>query len=280
MKRKLYNAGSVVLEKIEHHETFFKEVPAKEDVTITTTVPFMYPASLKESQVHAEFKSLIDQRIPYHRKYMIYSALCVPFTSLFIIVPLVPNIPLFYNVYRLWSHWKAYNGAKHLGFLIKNNSIAYCPSEVLDLGLQHDPAFAVYFTGSQHLSKKRRTPHKKMEQDPNSPIIAESSGELSQDKDTLKEEARGSGDGKHAPQPTVMSSKKDDPMSVTDHIEHEGFITDAEIEKISWAFEEAPHLKRELKRARHQEATKYMKGEFTGDRPRNEGPPKPMDKEA
>jgi hypothetical protein len=38
MKRKLYSAGSTMLEKIEHRETFFKEVPAKEDVTITTMV--------------------------------------------------------------------------------------------------------------------------------------------------------------------------------------------------------------------------------------------------
>lgn len=66
----------------------------------------MYPSSLKEAQVHAEFKTLVDQRIPYHRKHMIYSAMWVPVTSLFTIVPLVPNIPLFYNAYRLWSHWK------------------------------------------------------------------------------------------------------------------------------------------------------------------------------
>lgn len=38
MKRKLYSAGTTMLEKIEHRETFFKEVPAKEDVTITTMV--------------------------------------------------------------------------------------------------------------------------------------------------------------------------------------------------------------------------------------------------
>jgi len=61
---------------------------------------------MKEAQVSAEFRTLLDHRIPYHRKYMIYSALCVPVTSLFTIVPVVPNIPFFYNAYRLWSHWK------------------------------------------------------------------------------------------------------------------------------------------------------------------------------
>ncbi|KAG0372339.1 hypothetical protein BGX24_000383 [Mortierella sp. AD032] len=271
MKMKLYGAGTTMLEKIEHRETFFKEVPAKEDITITTTVPFMYPSSLKEAQVHTEFKTLLDQRIPYHRKYMIYSAMWVPVTSLFTIVPLVPNIPLFYNAYRLWSHWKAYNGAKHLDFLIKNGSITFHPSEVLDLGLQHDPTFAVYFTGSYQLSKKRRAFKKPIEQNPSSPVIAESSGELSQDMEALKDEkiatlldavaetTTASGKGAKAPRPSTILPKKHDPLSVTDHVAYEGFITDAELEKISWAFEEAPNLKRELKRARYQEAAKYVK---------------------
>ncbi|KAF9123320.1 hypothetical protein BGW39_009105 [Mortierella sp. 14UC] len=271
MKRKLYSAGTTMLEKIEHRETFFKEVPAKEDVTITTMVPFMYPSSLKEAQVRTEFKALVNQRIPYHRKYMIYSAAWMPVTSLFTIVPLVPNIPFFYNAYRLWSHWKAYNGAKHLDFLIKNGSIAFHSSEVLDLGLQHDPSFAVYFTGSYQLSKTRRALKRPIEKDSNSPIIAESSGELSQDRDALKDEksatspdAHGmtralSGEGGKVQRPSTILPKKDDPLSVTDHVAHEGFITDAEIEKISWTFEEAPNLKRELKRARYQEAAKYVK---------------------
>ncbi|KAF9905507.1 hypothetical protein EC991_001616 [Linnemannia zychae] len=282
MKRKLYGAGTTMLEKIEHRETFFKEVPAKEDVTITTKVPFMYPSSLREAQVHAEFKALVSQRIPYHRKYMIYSAIWVPVTSLFTIVPLVPNIPFFYNAYRLWSHWKAYNGAKHLDFLIKNGSITFHPSEVLDLGLQHDPTFAVYFTGSYQLSKTRRALKRPIEQDFNSPIIAESSGELSPDKNVLKDEkstalfdAQGmtrvaSGEGGKAPRPSTILPKKDDPLSVTDHVAQEGFITDAEIEKISWAFEEAPSLKRELKRARFQEAAKYVKENMKENGPRND----------
>jgi hypothetical protein len=41
MKRKLYSVGTTMLEKIEHRETFFKEVPAKEDITITTMVRFL-----------------------------------------------------------------------------------------------------------------------------------------------------------------------------------------------------------------------------------------------
>lgn len=153
-----------------------------------------------------------------------------------------------------------------MDFLIKNGSIAFHPSEVLDLGLQHDPKFAVYFTGSYQLSKKRRAFKKPVEQDPNSPIIAESSGELTQDNDILERKSQQtlSERGK-APRPSTILPKKDDPLSVTDHVAHEGFITDAEIEKISWAFEEAGNLKRELRRARHQEAAKYVKDNLMKD---------------
>jgi len=160
--------------------------------------------------------------------------------------------------------------------LIKNGSIAYHSSEVLDLGLQHDPAFAVYFTGSYQLSKKRRALKRPVEHDRNRPIIAESSGELSEDEDDLKQEnekrgadspqtsvTTGSNERPKVPRPSTMMPKKDDPLSVTDHVAYEGFITDAEIEKISWAFEEAPNLKRELKRARYQEAAKYVKEYLT-----------------
>lgn len=37
MKRKLYSAGSKMLEKIEHQEVFLKGVPAKEDIPDSTS---------------------------------------------------------------------------------------------------------------------------------------------------------------------------------------------------------------------------------------------------
>lgn len=36
MKRKLYGAGSKMLEKIEHQEVFLKGIPAKEDIPDST----------------------------------------------------------------------------------------------------------------------------------------------------------------------------------------------------------------------------------------------------
>ncbi|KAF9105707.1 hypothetical protein BGX27_009491 [Mortierella sp. AM989] len=251
MKIKLYVAGTKMLQKLEHKEIFLKEVPPKGDVTITTMVPFVYPSSLKEIQVQSDFKTLVEQRIPYHRKYMIYSALWVPVTSLFTIVPLVPNIPFFYNAFRLWSHWK--------DTLIKNGGLEFQPSDVLNLGLAHDPEFAVFFTGSNQLSKKRRVRKNYAQQDPTSPIITESSGE---DTPTLLK-ANNENSTNRNPEiqkPTHHSTtiKDDDPMSMTDHVEAEGFITDEEVELISETFK-APFMSREIKRVRRQEAEQFVK---------------------
>ena len=86
--------------------------------------------------------------------------------------------------------------------------------------------------------------------------------------------------GKAPPQrPSTLLPKKDDPLSVTDHVVHEGFITDAEIEKISWAFEEAVNLKREVRRARYQEAAKYVKDNLMKGGPRGDDSPRPKSKE-
>ncbi|KAF9310883.1 hypothetical protein BG003_008008 [Podila horticola] len=264
MKRKLYGAGSKMLEKIEHQEVFLKGIPAKEDIpdsTAKTMVPIVYPSALKEAQVRAEFATFIEQRVPYHRKYMILSTLCIPVTSLFTIVPLVPNIPFFYNVFRLWSHWKAYNGAKHLDFHVKNGSIHYQASDVLNLGLQHDTEFAVFFTGSYQLSKRRRA--FKTYQPTDEPIIAESSGELTPDFQKPASAKFAAATTTTAPRPnTTTAVNVNDPLSVTDHVVNEGFISDAEIQTICLACDCIP-MQREIQRARHQEAEKYVNERLT-----------------
>ncbi|KAF9360445.1 hypothetical protein BGX34_007769 [Mortierella sp. NVP85] len=264
MKYKLHGAGSRMLEKLEHQEIFLKEVP------------FLYPSSLKEPHVQAEFEALLKQRIPYHRKNMMYSASWVPVTSLFTLVPFVPNIPLFYNTFRLWSHWKAYHGAKHLETLLKNGSITFQPSDVLNLGLPHDPEFAVFFTESNQLSVRRRQQRKYQQQDPNAPVIAESSGEvtptLSDDK-TVKPKGTTDQDSSAALDATTTTTKAqkadDDPMSITDHVVHEGFLSDEEIEAICRAFENPPMMSREIKRARFQEAEKFVKAKLKSARTMN-----------
>jgi hypothetical protein len=112
-------------------------------------------------------------------------------------------------------------------------------------------------------------------------VIAESSGEvtptLSDDK-TLKSASttdQTSSAALDAPTTTttITTTKAqkadDDPMSITDHVVHEGFLSDEEIEAICRAFESPPMMSREIKRARFQEAGKFVKAKLKSARTLN-----------
>lgn len=91
-----------------------------------------HPTVLKSDMLNSELKDLLKKRVPYHKKYMYYSAYWVPVTCTFVIVPLVPNIPLAYNLFRLYSHYKAYKGAQHLQYLTDQDKVEFTANEAMD----------------------------------------------------------------------------------------------------------------------------------------------------
>lgn len=48
------------------------------------------------------------------------------------LIPVVPNVPGFYLLYRAWSNWKAYEGGKHLNYLLKNDQLTFKTQSTLD----------------------------------------------------------------------------------------------------------------------------------------------------
>lgn len=56
----------------------------------------------------------------------------MPLSAPFILVPVIPNIPFFYLVFRAYSHWKALSGSKHLEFILQNKLLKSVPSSELD----------------------------------------------------------------------------------------------------------------------------------------------------
>lgn len=59
----------------------------------------------------------------YHLKYLIISILSLPLTIPFMLIPILPNIPGFYLLYRSYCHYKAYKGSKILNNLLKNDKL-------------------------------------------------------------------------------------------------------------------------------------------------------------
>ncbi|KAI7887597.1 mitochondrial K+-H+ exchange-related-domain-containing protein [Mucor mucedo] len=132
-KKKLHDRGTNVMNQLDYQEWFFKSVPGKSEMEqALDKVIIHHPSVLKGEVLDSELKDLLKKRVPYHKKYMYYSAYWVPVTCTFVIVPLVPNIPLAYNLFRLYSHYKAYKGAEHLQSLSDGGQLQFTPNEAID----------------------------------------------------------------------------------------------------------------------------------------------------
>ncbi|KAG2227657.1 hypothetical protein INT45_004699 [Circinella minor] len=133
-KRKIYDRGNNLMNQIDYQEWFLKSIPRKEDIEYPPEkVSVLYASSLDSLEIEKDLLHLINEREPYHKKYMYYSAYWVPIACTFAIVPIIPNIPLAYNLFRLYSHYKAYYGVRHL----KSVSLNYAASPELDQILQN-----------------------------------------------------------------------------------------------------------------------------------------------
>ncbi|KAL0096931.1 mitochondrial K+-H+ exchange-related-domain-containing protein [Phycomyces blakesleeanus] len=155
-KRKLYDQGTGLMNQLDYQEWFLKSVPVKEHLEQPLRVAkVLHPSSLTDSQIQDNLDALLKEKEPYHKKYMYYSAYWVPLSCTFVVVPLVPNIPLFYNLFRLYSHYKAYKGAQHLEFLSYHNCLRYSSNPQIDeilsgvkLASSHDVVFPLELSKS------------------------------------------------------------------------------------------------------------------------------------
>ncbi|SCU91970.1 LADA_0F13344g1_1 [Lachancea dasiensis] len=82
-----------------------------------------YPESVcSPDTVRQQLQSLWMQGLQYHKKQTWLSLLGIPLTLPLVLVPVVPNVPGFYLLYRAYRNFKAYCGAKHLKSLVEHKS--------------------------------------------------------------------------------------------------------------------------------------------------------------
>ncbi|TVY82786.1 Uncharacterized protein LSUE1_G002255 [Lachnellula suecica] len=146
-QKKLVDYGNVMLKRIPYEEWGLKSIPSlsarrkAEDLAGKGDVEVSYPESLiPEERVKDLLRKLGTERQAYHKKYMIWSFVGMPIVAPFALVPVIPNIPFFYLVFRAWSHWRALGGSKHLEFLLENKFITPKPSKILN---------AIYSSGNR-----------------------------------------------------------------------------------------------------------------------------------
>lgn len=139
-KKRVTTAGNQALNRIPFEEWGLKTLPAltptrkKAILSGDEKYQVLYPGLfLPKEKVPGILERLAMEKQGTYRRKMIWSIIAMPFTAPFALVPIIPNLPFFYLVYRAYSYWKALSGSRHLAFLLKHNQPIPTPSNKLDL---------------------------------------------------------------------------------------------------------------------------------------------------
>ncbi|KAK4099332.1 hypothetical protein N658DRAFT_487736 [Parathielavia hyrcaniae] len=131
--------GNQALRRIPYEEWGLKSVPPlsqrrmQVELKGNEKVEVVYPNTLLAlDRVPRLLHSLATERQALHKRRLIWCFVGMPISAPVALIPIVPNIPFFYLVYRAWSHWRALSGGKHIQFLLDKNLLAMAPSPVLD----------------------------------------------------------------------------------------------------------------------------------------------------
>ncbi|KAG9238849.1 mitochondrial K+-H+ exchange-related-domain-containing protein [Amylocarpus encephaloides] len=138
-KKKVVDCGNIALKRIPFEEWGLKSIPPlsarleAEELSGKGNVEVHFPSKLlPEQTILGVLRKLGTERQSLHRKNMIWSFVAMPISAPIALIPIIPNLPFFYLVFRAWSHWRALSGSKHIEFLLKNHLITPRPSKVLD----------------------------------------------------------------------------------------------------------------------------------------------------
>ncbi|KAH6717204.1 mitochondrial K+-H+ exchange-related-domain-containing protein [Leptodontidium sp. MPI-SDFR-AT-0119] len=138
-QKKVVDYGNQALKRIPYEEWGLKSIPPlskrreSEELSGNEKVEVSFPSTLiPRERVMEVLRTLGTERQSLHKSRMIYSFIGMPISAPFALVPIVPNLPFFYLVFRAWSHWRALSGAKHVEFLLDNKLVKATPSKILD----------------------------------------------------------------------------------------------------------------------------------------------------
>ncbi|TXT15876.1 hypothetical protein VHUM_00379 [Vanrija humicola] len=140
--RWFFDKGEGLMDRIEFEEWSLKAVHEGQGIKIDkktgkpVEVTLMRPGgpaamALGLPPLLPKLHRTLLHRIPHHKKMMRRFIYAVPLTWPFAIIPVIPNFPLFYVLWRAWSHYKAWRGATYLEALLKGGLITEADNEAL-----------------------------------------------------------------------------------------------------------------------------------------------------
>ncbi|KAI9091725.1 mitochondrial K+-H+ exchange-related-domain-containing protein [Phlyctochytrium arcticum] len=135
LSRRAWVYGEKLKDLVDAEEWFLKAVPGVDEVDWKTVdnvkVPVHMPSILSPTQVETYIQELLSKRAPLHSRDLKFNIACIPFSLLFAVVP-GPNLPLAWNLFRLYSHWRALQGITTLERLHSAGRLEYILDEGMD----------------------------------------------------------------------------------------------------------------------------------------------------
>lgn len=126
-QKKVTDWGNTALSRIPYQEWGLKSIPPLsarrkiaelqwkgaekkadgEEAMDGAKVDVLYPHDLLSGEeATSVLEKLATEREDYHRRWMWACILGAPFTAPVALIPVIPNLPFFYLVFRGWSHWR------------------------------------------------------------------------------------------------------------------------------------------------------------------------------
>ncbi|KAG2009549.1 hypothetical protein CC2G_012468 [Coprinopsis cinerea AmutBmut pab1-1] len=148
-KLKTFQMGERIMDRLDFEELALKSIDPSMGPTVSHPrsnfmqrgekglvsfqIPLLYPPSITLPENALEqLRKDVEHRTPIHRKGFYTWMLLAPLTTPFIIVPVIPNLPFFFCVWRSWSHYRAYRSSQYLQSLLDKDLIVPQASQVLD----------------------------------------------------------------------------------------------------------------------------------------------------
>lgn len=116
LRRRVYNLALSLMSNIKPSESFLMSVPLKAHRECGSVV-VIYPKTMDARVVHDRLASLVRVQAAEHRRAMWMWCAALPVIMPIGILP-VPNLPFYWNVYRIYCNWRAAQGGEELRKLI------------------------------------------------------------------------------------------------------------------------------------------------------------------
>ncbi|WFD22629.1 hypothetical protein MEQU1_001303 [Malassezia equina] len=153
-KRRIFLLGERIMDRIEYEEWALKGIDQALGPSIRSLMlsrrrfpdaqqkrlSLLYPPSLvSPSTVLESIRRMASRRQPHHKWQLLYNTVGIIVTSPLFLVPAIPNLPTYYLLWRLWSHYRAYTACKSVSTLLEQDLIDLAPDAKLDdICAQHE----------------------------------------------------------------------------------------------------------------------------------------------